>query len=178
MPILVTRQYEPPSGRSFLWWGLLLLLPLVCAPRGVGAQPTLPVRSWSDVNRVVQPGMPLRVGIRRGAGPVTSTHEGTMLSISDGGLMLRRGAVVDSLSASLITRIERADARSRRVWRLGVPLGALAGGVITLLIDAQSGNPEPGQAFGIGAVLIGAPVGAITAASWPVTPLYVAPPNR
>ena len=178
MPMLVTRRNEPLAGRSFLWWGLLVLLPLVCAPRGAGAQPTQPVRSWSDVNRVLQPGMPLRVGIRSRAGSATTTHEGTMLSISDGALVLRRGALVDSLSASLITRIERADARSRRVWRLGVPLGALAGGLITLLMDAQSGNPEPGQAFGMGAVLIGAPVGAIAAGVWPVTPLYVAPPNR
>lgn len=177
MPNVTMRDSEPHASRSLLWLGLLALLPLVCAAGTAGAQPTRPVRVWSEVGSVLAPGMPLRVTTRSASARGAARLEGHMASFSADALVLRRDGATESITATLITRIERADARSRRVWRLGIPLGAVAGGLITMLIDAQSTNPEPAQAFGMGAVLIGMPVGAATAAALPVQPLYVASTN-
>lgn len=134
------------------------------------AQSTGTVRNWSALPAAVAPGTPLLV-TRTDA----SVERGALRAIDIEGLTLdgSRGRV--AIPASAVQRIVRADARKRRVLRYGIPLGMLVGGVAMLVIDGQSRNPEPGQAFGMGAVLIGLPMGALTASAMPVRALYEAP---
>jgi len=59
MRTVMMRESEPHGGlhdgRSWLWIGLLALVPLICAPRSVGGQPTRPVRSWPEVGALPVP---------------------------------------------------------------------------------------------------------------------------
>lgn len=105
--------------------------------------------------------------------------EGRVARIDPGSLTLtlERGPA-RHVAARDVARVTRADARRSRVLRYGIPVGALVGGITVLAIDSRSSNPEPGEAFAMGAALIGAPAGALVAAAVPVGPLYDAGPCR
>jgi hypothetical protein len=164
----MSARFLPRRGRLLML--ATLTVPFFAGAAPVAAQPTRTERSWNALPSAVALGTPLLV-TRTDA----SLARGTLRAIDTLGLTLEGAGGRVAIAASAVQRIIRADARKRRVLRYGIPLGMLVGGVAMLVIDGQSSNPEPGQAFGLGAVLIGLPVGALTASAIPVRPLYEAP---
>lgn len=164
----MSMRFPPRRGRLLPLATLTALCVAGAAP--AAAQPTGTVRSWSALPSAVALGTPLLV-----TPTDASLARGTLGTIDTQGLTLEGPNGRVAIAASAVQRIVRADARKRRVLRYGIPLGMLVGGVTMLVMDGQSSNPEPGQAFGMGAVLIGLPVGALPASAMPVRPLYEAP---
>lgn len=127
-------------------------------------------QSWSVLRSSVSPGTPVTVTRLD-----HSRLEGKLLAIDDRSITVGPENVRQVVDASNVLRVELAGVRRRRVLQYGVPFGMLAGGLVTMAIDNRSKHPEPGQAFAMGAVFAGLPLGALAATAIPLgPPLYEA----
>jgi hypothetical protein len=142
--------------------------------RAADAQQPRSVSSWESLAARAPAGT--RVTVVR----ADNTHvDGKIVIIDAAGITIARDDSRYRVSAGDVLRVTRAGVRRDRVLRYGIPIGMIVGGLVTAAVDAGSSHPETGEAFAMGAVLIGLPLGAITAAAIPVgPPLYEAAGTR
>ena len=120
------------------------------------------------------PGGRLRISLAN-----ATTVDGRLSAIDANGLQIILTAGPKNFVRSEVQRVENAGVRSRHV-RIGMVVGAIIGAVATPLVDRLSEHPSSvGEAAGLGALVIGLPVGAFVGAVWPTgPPLYEAPRLR
>ena len=125
-------------------------------------------RSWEDLLGSARIGKKITVTLVD-----SSSMEGKLLAIDAGSITVEQPGGPRTITAGDVLRVRYAGVRQRHV-RYGMLIGAVVGGLATWAIDSQSSHPSSaGEAVGMGALLIGLPVGAIVGAALPVgPPLY------
>ncbi|MBS1818990.1 MAG: hypothetical protein JSU08_13740 [Acidobacteria bacterium] len=130
-----------------------------------------PPDAWSQVLLEIHRGDRLVVTRR------DMTHvDGRVVSIDTAGLTVLVDGTERTVAVDDVAQLRVRGDRRRHVL-VGIAVGAVAGAVGTVLIDQQSSHPSTKrEAATIGAIVIGAPAGALAGALWPAGHVvYVAP---
>ena len=127
-------------------------------------------RSWDEFARIAKIGKEVAVTLMG-----STTIEGQLLGIDEGSITVGQAGGPRAIASADVLRVRYAGIRRRHVL-YGMLIGAAAGGVAVWAIDRQSSHPSStAESFGMGAVFVGLPSGALGGAVLPIgPPLYEA----